>query len=1204
MNKLICRALALLLCCMLSLTALAEPVLLPGQVTAIEAEAFYGDESMTSAVIPEGAKTIGERAFAYSGLTTVVLPASLEEIAGNAFEGCDGLVATVNRDSYAHQYCVANDINYRLAEDLYSISALMRDGANFSLTVTTDEICVLCVEVLDEDSEAVLHTVRSGVRGSLDYKDVLLPIPEDVSFPTYYILRAVLLDGDGNALCEPYLTMQHTEAYAQFDSLTPEDFSEEENIVVDFGECGFGVIADGAIAIPGTSTTDDHETFVIPSDTAPKSGDVIVVTLPDGTQEPVKISSVIANTDGTTTVTRDPDTVLSDLYEVFKLDGVADVGEAAQNKGVAQMRAGDGSGSASLSAGFTYGLFSATATGTAGLTVKAFYNAELFGEDYVEQQVCLNLSITAKAKVTGAFRSSDIKDAFGNPVIPEFTLYEGPISLSGIGSVFAATQLKISCPIEFGFEASGEYTLTFTDKIGYSYTSTNGYTPIKGRSIDHDLQLKGAFYFKTGPKISLSVDILKGLLTGSISAQIGINGTGTVIPYDSSPAGSSVHGCKLCVDADLSVFAEAKGDIALKVSKKFKPNLSITLFSIRGSLGKAYMSVVNDEDSLFGGEFTCGLGKCPNYKYLVTVNAVNQDGNMESGHAITVTAGGTEKGSGVSPYKLYLYDGDYTATTEFESGIYDQDFTVLRKSSIVFVKESDFELSGTVTDKSTGEPISGARVTVTLGEDHTVTTMTNDEGYYLLTFEPVDSFSVVFSAEEYKDKTVFVSTGTSTSHVLNAQLLPATYTVTFHPVMGSGTMDPLTVETGSKFTLPSCSFTPPENMKFSSWSINGETYAPGSSYGSSTGENVDVYAEWEKKLIPDDAVIYNGHAYKLYPIHQTWSEASTLCTALGGHLVTITTAGEQDFVSSYASTFDFKGYMWIGCANPWSEWVTGEPLSYTNWGTGEPDGLSGQYYGCMLVNDEYKTSSWHIMPGQWDDWQGPRTYYMCEWDTVDYHEVSFNLNGLASSLNNMTAISGCSVPLPIPSREGYSFAGWNTAKDGSGETITSSTAISSNMTLYAQWKPIGDNIPEGAVYYNGSHYKMYDEYYAWNEAAAQCETLGGHLLTITSADEQAFVASYLAENGTRNVYWLGANCESGTEWKWVTDEAYDYVPDEQAIDYWGTAPYAMGIMDIEMFGPTGTWGDFEYQGYIPNDANYVIRYPEQFGYICEWDSAE
>lgn len=48
----------------------------------------------------------------------------------------------------------------------------------------------------------------------------------------------------------------------------------------------------------------------------------------------------------------------------------------------------------------------------------------------------------------------------------------------------------------------------------------------------------------------------------------------------------------------------------------------------------------------------------------------------------------------------------------------------------------------------------------------------------------------------------------------------------------------------------------------------------------------------------------------------------------------------------------------------------------------------------------------------------------------------------------------------------------------------------------------------------------------------------------------------------------------------------------------------MGIMDIEIFGQTGTWGDFSYQGYISNDANYVIRYPEQFGYICEWDEAE
>ena len=43
----------------------------------------------------------------------------------------------------------------------------------------------------------------------------------------------------------------------------------------------------------------------------------------------------------------------------------------------------------------------------------------------------------------------------------------------------------------------------------------------------------------------------------------------------------------------------------------------------------------------------------------------------------------------------------------------------------------------------------------------------------------------------------------------------------------------------------------------------------------------------------------------------------------------------------------------------------------------------GLFFGCMLLNDEYQGRDYHIRPGQWDDWQGPDTIYLCEWDYVD-----------------------------------------------------------------------------------------------------------------------------------------------------------------------------------------------------------------------------
>ncbi|MDR2287268.1 MAG: InlB B-repeat-containing protein, partial [Prevotellaceae bacterium] len=42
--------------------------------------------------------------------------------------------------------------------------------------------------------------------------------------------------------------------------------------------------------------------------------------------------------------------------------------------------------------------------------------------------------------------------------------------------------------------------------------------------------------------------------------------------------------------------------------------------------------------------------------------------------------------------------------------------------------------------------------------------------------------------------------------------------------------------------------------------------------------------------------------------------------------------------------------------------------------------------------------------------------------------------------------------LPVPVQGGYTFTGWNTQKDGSGDTYTANTVTAGNETLYAQWE--------------------------------------------------------------------------------------------------------------------------------------------------------
>ncbi len=76
--------------------------------------------------------------------------------------------------------------------------------------------------------------------------------------------------------------------------------------------------------------------------------------------------------------------------------------------------------------------------------------------------------------------------------------------------------------------------------------------------------------------------------------------------------------------------------------------------------------------------------------------------------------------------------------------------------------------------------------------------------------------------------------------------------------------------------------------------------------------------------------------------------------------------------------------------------------------------------------------------------------------------VKFNANGGTVSPSEAKLSYGVVYTLPVPVRNGYAFLGWNTAKDGSGTTVTSNTpwAFSSKLTIYAQWAPIYGAAPQ------------------------------------------------------------------------------------------------------------------------------------------------
>ncbi len=113
------------------------------------------------------------------------------------------------------------------------------------------------------------------------------------------------------------------------------------------------------------------------------------------------------------------------------------------------------------------------------------------------------------------------------------------------------------------------------------------------------------------------------------------------------------------------------------------------------------------------------------------------------------------------------------------------------------------------------------------------------------------------------------------------------------------------------------------------------------------------------------AAEFRGRRYLFIPKFMRWGDARKFCEELGGHLVTITSAEENDFVTSL-----FRGACWfwmglvVGEKGP--EWVTGEPFAYKNFVNETQEKCRGPKAFAKL---------WRA-----DTMPDPRNTFMIEWE--------------------------------------------------------------------------------------------------------------------------------------------------------------------------------------------------------------------------------
>ncbi len=147
----------------------------------------------------------------------------------------------------------------------------------------------------------------------------------------------------------------------------------------------------------------------------------------------------------------------------------------------------------------------------------------------------------------------------------------------------------------------------------------------------------------------------------------------------------------------------------------------------------------------------------------------------------------------------------------------------------------------------------------------------------------------------------------------------------------------------------------------------------------------------------------------------------------------------------------------------------------------------------------------------------------------------------------------------------------------------------SQAGLVVTVSPLGK--PRVTATLNGHGYAFYDNHVSWIAACRYSEQLGGHLVTINSAEEQALLERYI----NNRIYWIGAT-DRNTEgvWQWVTGEEWDYTNWEPS------QPDNSSEEEYAHLQTTGMWNDEDNTVYSLTPG-FIVEYDQAAIDLMEYD---
>ena len=139
-----------------------------------------------------------------------------------------------------------------------------------------------------------------------------------------------------------------------------------------------------------------------------------------------------------------------------------------------------------------------------------------------------------------------------------------------------------------------------------------------------------------------------------------------------------------------------------------------------------------------------------------------------------------------------------------------------------------------------------------------------------------------------------------------------------------------------------------------------------------TSQQPALQADWFQSPI-------NGHWYGVDYTPRTWTNSEALAVSLGGHLATVRSQVEQDWIALQFVDYLLDHGIWIGLedqdADGQWEWTSGEPWTYGTslgnnpWGAGEPNNPGTEPFlllaGPMVTPAGSDDFAWHDAPASY-----------------------------------------------------------------------------------------------------------------------------------------------------------------------------------------------------------------------------------------------